>query len=136
MAHQVVVGGNRIWTSKKGTRKTGEGFEASIESKLGYIDYIIFPKIKVVVFNGSHIEKEYRGQGKYKVLVKRLLKKWPGYEFQCLAVNPLVKYTLIGRFGFKLNNNRALYWWGFSGAQKKGDPVFRLFRGRYTKKGT
>ena len=136
MPKQVIVDGRKVWPSNKGTRNTGEGFDGTVQTEFGYIDYIVYPDIKVIVFNGSYIEKPYRGKGKYKVLVKRLLKRWPGYEFQCLAVNKLVYYTLTKRFGFKLNNNRSLYYWGFAGADKKGDPVFRMFRSRRTRKGT
>lgn len=132
---QVMLEGHRVWTSNKGTRNTGTAYEASITSKMGYIDYIIYPEIKTIVFNGSYIEKAYRGKGKYKVLVKRLLSKWPGYAFQCLAVNKLVYYTLTKRFGFKLNNNRPLYYWSFAGSDKKGEPCWRMFRSKRTKTG-
>lgn len=135
MSKKIKIGKNVVYESTKSTKQTGKGYEGTLDSVMGYIDYIVYPEIRVLVFNGSYIEKDYRGKGKYKVLVKRLLRLWPGYEFQCLAVNPLVMYTLTKRFGFKVNNNRSLYHWGFAGADKKGEPVFRMFRGKYTKKG-
>lgn len=134
MAKEIVICGKKVFESDKGTSKTGKGYDGCIYSKYGTIEYIVFPKVRTIVFNGSFIHPEYRGKGIYKKLVKRLLTKWNGWAFHCLAINPKVVSTLTKRFGFKVTSN-PLYYWGIAKGEK-GEKGCRLKRGRYTRKGT
>lgn len=128
------INGVRLHDDNKiGTKLTGLGYEGRVEYKWGYIDYIVFPKVQTIVFNGSWIDKYARGKGKYKILVKKLLDNWKGWKFHCLAISPLVARTLIKRFGFKKVREPLYYWGTLKGA--RGEKGTRLKRGNRVRKG-
>lgn len=75
------------------------------ETQFGYIDYGYNTELEkypegIFVFMGSYVYKEYRGQGKFKEMVKELLNKFPDGTTVQVPVENKVLRNMFERLGF------------------------------------
>ena len=85
------------------------------ETQFGYIDYGYDATSEkytdgIFVFMGSYIYKEYRGQGKFKEMVKELLNKFPDDTIIQVPVENKVLRNMFQRLGF--NKVKSIEHWG------------------------
>jgi len=90
-----------------------DGKKGKIESKYGWLDYYYevsdeYPN-GVVVDLGGYVHKEYRGQGKLKDMLKKLLKSVPLGTTVQMAVSNRNLIPMFKRLGFK-KVKRIIYW--------------------------
>ena len=87
--------------------------KGKIESKYGWLEYYYevsdeYPN-GVVVDLGGYVHKEYRGQGKLKIMLKQLLSSVPEGTTVQMAVSNRHLTPMFKRLGFK-TVKRIVYW--------------------------
>lgn len=95
--------------------------KSRLETQFGYIDHGYCSKCKeypngLLVFMGSYVYKEYRGQGKFKEMVRELFEKYPEGTTVHVPVENKVLVDMFERMGFR-PVERIEYWGELSNAK-------------------
>jgi ribosomal protein S18 acetylase RimI-like enzyme len=85
-----------------------------LETDFGAInyDYIISEKYPrgLLLFMGSYVKKEFRGQGKFKEMLKILFSKFPENTLIQVPLSNKKLVSLFDRLGFK--KVKSIEYWG------------------------